>query len=474
MKPNDLRRTLALLPERDTMHRILETMGRDELIEIVLDQREMIGELMEARDRDREAMEHLQARLEETEREAKRQAAPFRKPPHKRALNPGKPGRKPGHPGSYRRPPAEVDAEIEVPLAACPCCGEDLSGRPCEPVEQTIIDLPQVKPVVTRLVTYETTCPRCREGVQSNHPLKVSTATGAAGTHLGPNALAVLCTLNKELGLTMGKTCRTVERLFGLSITRGGLSQALDRIAGKLAPEYEDQVKDLRSSSVVHVDETSWWVGGPGHWLHVFATPDTTVYRVADNRSRRVLHEILGERFPGTLVSDCLNIYDDASPLQHKCYAHHSKAIVDAIPLSRDHTFLGDCRRLLHAAMALKAAKPSMPGDAFRTNRGILAILARDLLRSPRSDPLAERVRRRLAKQADHLFTFLDYEGVDATNNLAERQLRPAVIARKLSCGNKTASGARTWQILASIAATCAQRNLSFTRKITAAMLLTR
>ena len=71
-------------------------------------------------------------------------------------------------------------------------------------------------------------------------------------------------------------------------------------------------------------------------------------------------------------------------------------------------------------------------------------------------------MRNRLNKQRDHLFTFFDHEGVDATNNLAERQLSPAVIARKISCGNKTKKGARTWQILTSLAATCAQRATSF------------
>ena len=80
----------------------------------------------------------------------------------------------------------------------------------------------------------------------------------------------------------------------------------------------------------------------------------------------------------------------------------------------------------------------------------------------PRRQPQEESVRIRLFKQRDHLFTFLDHDEVDATNNLAERQLRPAVIARKISCGNKTANGARTWQILASLAATCAQRAESF------------
>ena len=76
--------------------------------------------------------------------------------------------------------------------------------------------------------------------------------------------------------------------------------------------------------------------------------------------------------------------------------------------------------------------------------------------------PAEERVRNRLCKQSDHLFTFLDYKEVDATNNRAERQLRPAVISRKISCGNKTVAGAQTWQILNSLAATCAQRGHSF------------
>src|SRR6202023_1797489 len=87
---------------------------------------------------------------------------------------------------------------------------------------------------------------------------------------------------------------------------------------------------------------------------------------------------------------------------------------------------------------------------------------AAQLLDFPRSEPSEEAVRNRLNKQRDHIFTVLDYDGVDATNNLAERQLRPAVIARKISCGNKTQKGARPWQIRTSLAATCAQRTTCF------------
>ena len=117
---------------------------------------------------------------------------------------------------------------------------------------------------------------------------------------------------------------------------------------------------------------------------------------------------------------------------------------------------------LLRAAVALQQQKADFNLETFRDLRQALQCKAVQLLEPPRSEPNEQAVRNRLHKQRDHLFTFLDHDGVEATNNLAERQLRPAVIARKISCGNKTPKGAQTWQILASLAATCAQRATSF------------
>jgi len=163
-------------------------------------------------------------------------------------------------------------------------------------------------------------------------------------------------------------------------------------------------------------------------------------------------------------VSDCLAIYDDATALQQKCYAHHHKAISEAKALHpcQGEGFLTEAAAMLRAAVALQGHKAQCDPQSFSALRQALERKALLLLEPPRSEPCEEAVRSRLNKQRDHLFTFLDHDGVDATNNLAERQLRPAVIARKISCGNKTQKGARTWQILASLAATCAQRATSF------------
>lgn len=415
----------------------------------------------------------LQAQLEEAQRAAARQAAPFRIAPQKRLGECKRPGRKPGHPGAFRHRPDHCDQQIEVPLSCCPQCGS-VSLLDVHPVEQFIEDIPHRRPIVSRLITYRATCADCGQEVFSTHPLKVSTATGAAGTHLGARALALAADLNKAQGLTARKTCRILKTHFGLSLTPGALSQALGRLASKLLPHYDALRLELRSSAVVHSDETSWWVGGPGYWLWVFTNPRLTLYVVDHSRGRQVVHQQLGADFGGVLVSDCLAVYDNATRLQHKCYSHHLKAISQARALhpQNGEGFLLQLQSLLKDAIALKSIQPQLPSTEFARSRAALQASAEKLIHPPRSEPAEQSVRNRLLKQLDHLFTFLDHPGVDATNNLAERQLRPAVIARKLSCGNKTERGAHTWQIHASLAATCAQQGRSFVELVAEAARL--
>jgi hypothetical protein len=292
----------------------------------------------------------------------------------------------------------------------------------------------------------------------------MSLAIGAAAVQLGPRALALAADLNKAKGLSMRKTCAVLRDCFGLQLSPGGLSQALDRLAAKVKPQYDALATELRQAPVLHSDETSWWVAGPGWWLWVFTNQELTFYVVAQSRGRDLLNDILGKDFGGVLVSDCLAVYDQSTAIQQKCYAHHHRAIRKAKEFhpQQGEGFLCEVSAMLRAAVALQGQKAELSPQTFLTLRQSLQHKAVELLEPPRSEPSEEAVRNRLNKQRDHLFTFLDHDGVDATNNLAERQLRPAVIARKISCGNKTPKGASTWQILASLAATCAQRAISF------------
>jgi len=459
----------------------------DRLLRCALSQAERIGELYRECQRLRAENEQwrqrvqqlqqqrtvLEEQLAEAQRAAHRPAAPFRVPEQRRCPHPRRPGRAAGHPGACRARPTPIDEHIEVPLTSCPHCGGN-TFRDRQAIEQFIEDIPIVRPTVTRLVTYRGTCADCGQEVCTTHPRQVSTAAGAAGVHLGPRALGLAADLNKAKGLSARKTCLILREHFGLRLTAGGLVQALHRVAGKLQPGYQSLIEQLRVAPAVYVDETSWWVGGPGWWLWVFTRRDLTVYHVVAARDRAQVHAVLGAQFGGTLVSDCLASYDDATDRQQKCYSHHHRAIAEACAVhpQQGGGYLDSVRALLHSAEAVKALTADCAPAEVVPLRRALEARAEALLSVPRGEPSEERVRRRLHKQRDHLFTFLGESEVEATNNLAERQLRPAVIARKVSCGNKTPLGAQTWQVLSSLAATCVQRAESFVARVAQAVRL--
>ena len=236
----------------------------------------------------------------------------------------------------------------------CPHCAQPVTDvRLCV---QYIEELPPVRPHVTRLITHRGHCPHCATVVHSTHSLQVSTARGAAGVHLGPRALALAADLRSRAGLTMRTVCRVLRALCGLTVTPGGLAQALARIARRLRPQYDALQATIRAGPVVHSDETSWWVNGPG-WLWVAATPETTLYVVALSRARAVIEEVLGPTFAGVVVSDCLAVYDGLPGPQQKCYAHHLKA-VHVAAADGPSPYLHEWRCLLRAAMALATLDP--------------------------------------------------------------------------------------------------------------------
>lgn len=402
----------------------------------------------------------MEAKVQELQHAALRPAAPFRVRESRRKAKPKRPGRKKGHPGCCRPVPDHVDEERTVPLNCCPKCGGLVHD--VEPVEQYIEEIPPVKVHVIRLVTYVGQCQRCGE-VRSTDPSQVSTATGCAKVQVGPRVLALGAFLKQSVGLTYRKACTVLEH-FGLRISPGGLAQAMKRVADRLEPVYEELARGIRDGPVVHVDETSWYVGEPKWWLWVFCEPRTTVYVVDESRGAGVVRRVLGDSFGGTLVSDCLSSYNPIECRKQKCYSHHLEALSDSIKLlgPQDSEPLSNLKIMLKAGMILGDMREELPPEKFRDYVANLRKSVDEVLDAVYPLTGVDKALHRFRTHREHLFTFLDYPEVDPTNNLAERQLRPAVITRKVSCGNKTKSGKRVWEVLTSIAATCRQRCISF------------
>ena len=394
------------------------------------------------------------AELEQKLQESHRQVAPFRRRDSQKKLAGDKkpPGRPEGHPGTYRPPPDELDGTEQVPLPCCPHCQGPVTNV-AERV-QYLEELPPIKPLRLKVITYTGHCLHCGD-VASTHPLQTSTATGAAGTHLGPRAQALAVSLAHESGLSMRKACETLQRLSGLKLSPGGLAQLLQRVAGRCAGEYERLVQEIRNSAAVFADETSWYVGTPGWWLWVFTTPRTTLYCVDESRGSDVVQRILTSEFRGMLVSDCLASYNVIDCRKHKCIAHHLRVLqehedtllrrgVKSQYLTLWKRHLGDVIETWNNRVKLSAKAYAQKVAQLR--RGV-----RNLLQRAPPEPEEVRFRDRLARQQEHLLGCLEQPAAEPTNNRAERDLRPAVINRKISCGNRTQNGKAAWEIVRSV-----------------------
>lgn len=430
-------------------------------LETQLRQRDALIEQLQRR------IAELEQRLAELERTAKRQATPFARTQRKK--NPKRPGRKAGQGRFAFRPrpaPDQVAETKEQPLDACPVCGGPVTA--VKEHEQFVVDIPAVQPRVTRYLTHSGQCAQCGQRVRSRHPEQISDATGAAGVVIGPRAKALAADLKHRLGVPYGKVVEVLAVGFGLPVSRGGLCQADARLAEQARSVYDELIDLIRQSAVAHSDETGWRIGTLAAWLWVFTNHDLTVYTIETGRGHEVVVKILGEAFAGILVSDCFTAYDHqalAAWLKQKCVGHLLK---DLSELNASKTrgavrFARDVTAVLRAALTVRDQKLTLPPADFAARAAQLEAQLDALIdvRRQLTDADNARLAKRLRKHREHLLRFLYVEGLDATNNQAERMLRPAVITRKTGGCNRTEGGAETHSILASVLTTCRQQGFS-------------
>jgi transposase len=434
----------------------------EELVDLTRRQARQLDEL-------RAEVERLKAELEQSRRAGKRQAAPFSKGAPKSA--PKRPGRKAGHPPSHRPapPPEQVDRTVEVPLPSeCPRCQAALGEAEVVLHDQYQIDWPEPRPVVTRFRIPVAHCPACRRRVQGRHLEQTSDALGSAAVQYGPRLLGLAADLKHRLGVSYRKCSSVLLTLTGVVVTSAALVRSGHRLRKLAQPSYDRLVEAARTADVQHVDETGWKIGGRSAWLWVFADDHATLYRIRPSRAHDVVVEVLGEDYGGVLASDCFLAYDPLPFAKQKCLAHLLKSCreIEAAKARGAVWFSRRVAALLRKAMALKRRRGAMSPHGYAVARGRIHAELDRLLAGKLSDPDNARLAKRLRKHRAHLLRFLDHDGLDATNNLAEREIRPAVIARKLSAGNRTEAGAEAHAVLASVLRTCRRQGRDILRAL--------
>ena len=306
-------------------------------------------------------------------------------------------------------------------------------------------------------------CDCCGRRIQGRHPLQTSDALGAAQVQIGPEALALAAHLRKEMGISDGRAARVLELGWGLRMSRSGICRAVLRTADKAAPTYQGLRAAARQASVAWMDETGWRVAATLEWLWGVVTGTVTVYDILPGRGFGEASSILGADWEGWLHHDGWRVYYQFLNAYHQSCLNHLLTRADELVQTVTPgaaRFPSQVADLLRQGLDLRdrcaRGEISEQGLAIATGR-IEAALDRLLVKSWRT-PQNRRLAKHLRHEQPWLFTFLHCPGIDATNNVAERAMRPAVIARKTWGGNRTTDGAEAQKILMSVLRTCHQQ----------------
>jgi len=359
-----------------------------------------------------------------------------------------------GHKGRGRkRPEKENTYYVDILPQKCDKCGcEDITVYPSSFQEHYVQDI-VVQLITTCYRTHYGYCPGCKKTV---YPAD-SVDGLLAHSRIGPNAVA-LSGYFRYLGIPYRKTAKIFKDVFGLDITHPSLLDFDAKMAENGQPIFDALLNRLKNSLYVHVDETGWRVNGENQWLWNFVNQDTAVFRINKSRGSNVVEKTLGKQYEGTLISDFYSGYNPIyAKAKQKCLAHllrDIKKIQEENTLAKqDADFCRKLKKALKAAMEAwrKAVKHEITKKQLQDAKKQTAeMLARLCLYKIQNEKL-QNIVKRMVKHHQQLLTFMDDLNVEPTNNRAERTLRPSVIMRKITFGNRAESGAANHSVIMSI-----------------------
>lgn len=340
-------------------------------------------------------------------------------------------GAKPGHEGHSRRLSEDFDRAVDHYPHQCPGCQVALpTGLFAETVsEHDKIDLPPIAPFVERHRRLAVRCPSCGLRVVADLP------AAAKGTPFGPRLHAVATYLKTFQALSYERLEGAFADLFGLQISQGGLMNMLRRAQGRFEDEREIAVARLRQAKVVGSDETGVRIEGSNAYHWVFRCAEAVVHQAAPTRGAVVVRDMMDGHRPEVWCSDRYVAQQGHADAHQTCLAHLARDVAYAIEAGEDILPMR-LKLWLHKAFGLARDIETLAAFTIATRRRALERTLQDILDTPTSCELARVVQNKFRRAKDQLLTFALWPGqVEATNNACERDLRPAVVQRKVTNG---------------------------------------
>jgi transposase len=360
---------------------------------------------------------------------------------------------KKGHPGHGRQGFDESEADHIVQLESeignrCPQCGGPLEHRGTE--SRSVIDMAPLQAQKTLYIVPKQYCPHCRRAFQP-HPPGV-----LPKTLFGNQLIATAATMHYLHGVPMGRICEQV------GVGLGALIKIFHRVAKLFSSIPNRLIEQYRQAPVKHADETRWPNDGHQGYVWLFATIKISIFLFRETRSSSVPREVFGkDPLPGTLVVDRYHAYNKAPCLLQYCYAHLLRNVQDLekeFPENQEvRNFVNILAALLASAMNLRPL-PISDAQFYKRAKAVKSQIQKAVYAAAQHLAI-RRIQEIFHENEQRLYRWADDRQIPADNNLAERDLRPSVIARKVSFGSQSKAGANTRSILMTVLHTLKKQN---------------
>jgi transposase len=431
----------------------LDSLDKESLIRLVLVQAETIAALTRQ-------VEMLTARVEELE--AKLGLPP--KTPDNSSVPPSK-GQKPSAPGAPKAK-AKPHAGAHRPLdpkptstrefRACRCqgCGADVSNvaqSPCETYDR--IEIPEIKPDVTRVTLHGGVCPCCARRFKAEPPRGLE-----PGSPFGTNLRALVIYLRSVQGIPLARLSEALKDLFGLDISEGALVNILRESRESFAVQTSRIKARLLAGTALASDETGMRVGKANWWLWVFHHRDGAVFVADPYRTKAVVEAFLGEWRPDYWLSDRLGSQMGWAKREHQvCLAHLIRDVQYAIDAG-DVLCAPSLKGLLKRACAIGRRRDALADSTLKIYEADLNRRLDRLMALTPTHAAGRAIQKTIKKVRSQLFVFVTNRDLEATNNGSERALRPCTVYRKITNGFRSEWGAKLYADIRSVVETARRR----------------
>jgi transposase len=354
-----------------------------------------------------------------------------------------------GHPGVARQLSPNPDRVVEALAETCPHCTHALIPADQPKVHAyDYVELPPIKPVVTRIHRHRGTCPCCAKRFSAPVPDGM-----APGSPFGPGLAALILHLHVTQAISFERLVRLMDEVFGVTISEGAINNILARTQAPMIVAAEKIAEEVRASPVVASDETSARVNGKTWWQWVLLSSTAVYHVIVNTRAASVVTDFLKDKVPEVWVADRYGGQNGHARVRQICLAHLLRDAQYAID-EGDKAFAPAFKTLLLRAIAIGQRRPTLKDSTLRQYQAELDRKLDPLLSKPPKNQAARKLFTAMRRDRDDLFRFITRRDVPYTNNGAERALRPSVIFRKVTGCFRSEWGAKLYAAAASVIAT--------------------